>query len=364
MDTHSQEDDLVYRNAQVVKCASFGMATLTVIALVLHRFLELPLDEFARVMILVSSILLFGISIVCDQWLTAKTSALILQVAILVIVSSFAWNTGGLNAPVMLLLISMPVTAALTLGSTYIIPSLFAVLAVVLFYTGLGIFDIVIPESFLPPEKTRLLHTNALLMVAAMMGIACHFYEVNRRRYQIIAETDGLTGIRNRRAFESYLSLEWRRQQRAGGAVSLIMFDIDDFKGYNDKHGHLAGDDCLKAVAAIVRNYTRRASEECFRYGGEEFCIILGNTPLDEAIKSAEKICRVVETISQNISRGFVQPVTLSAGVACLLPEQDDKPTMLVAEADEQLYRSKQTGRNRVCSSDLADLVPLAAARN
>jgi len=355
MDIHTQDDDLVCRNAQVVKYGSFGMATLTVIALAIHQFLELPINEFVRITVILASLIFYANSFACEKQLR-----IILQILIMIVVTAFAWHTGGLNAPVMLMLITMPVLAAMTLGSSYIIPSLLALLSVIMFYTTLGIFEIALPQSYLPPEKAKLLHTNAMLMVAAIMGIACHFYELSRRRYQIIAETDGLTGVRNRRSFEIYLDLEWNRQQRTSGPVSMIMIDIDDFKSYNDRYGHLAGDDCLRAVAGIISHYTRRATEECFRYGGEEFSIILGNTTLEEALKTAEKIRAEVDTVSKGVASRFVQPVTLSAGVACIHPAIDMEATELVSAADRELYRAKQAGRNRVCSANTKTPVKIA----
>ena len=360
MDIQSQEDDIVCRNAQVTKYASFGVAMLTVIALGMQQYLVIPVSDFISTCILILCILLFANSFLGERHWSAKTSAIILQAAIPGIVAALAWNSGGLNAPVMLILITMPVLAAMTMGSHSIIPSLLGVLGVVVFYTTLGVFNIALPESFLPPEKSALLRTNAMLMIAGIMGIASHFYELSRQRYQYIAETDGLTNVRNRRAFESYLSLEWRRQQRNETPISLIMLDIDDFKGYNDRHGHLAGDDCLRAVANIVNHFTRRAAEECFRYGGEEFAVILGNTALTDAIKTAEKIRETVESMSGKHNAGFVQPVTVSAGVATRIPEHNTDPNTLVSDADEQLYQSKQQGRNRVSSQQSADVLTLA----
>lgn len=361
MDFNSQDDEIVCRNVQVVKYASFGTAMLTVIALATHQFLDLAVPALVSSIVLLSCILLYANSFLCDRHINAALSATVLLATIPLIVAALAWNTGGLNAPVMLLLIVMPVLAAMTRGSRSIVPSFIAVIAVVVFYTTLGTFNIALPESFLPTEKAALLRTNAMLMIAGIIGIACHFYEMSRRRFQHIAETDGLTNIRNRRAFEAYLQLEWRRQQRIPGPISLIMLDIDDFKVYNDAHGHLAGDDCLRAVANIISNYTRRASEQCFRYGGEEFAIILGNTTVEDAVRTAEKIRLAVEEKSAQGASSFVKSVTVSAGAAEIVPERSIDPNVLISQADQQLYESKQNGRNKVSSAKSADVIPLAA---
>ncbi|MBX2882783.1 MAG: GGDEF domain-containing protein [Granulosicoccus sp.] len=362
MDFNSQEDEISSRNVQVTKYASFGTAMVTIIALALHRYLDLPIPNLVSGSVLLCCLVLYVNSFMCDRQISAGLSATLLLTTIPCIVAALAWNTGGLNAPVMLLLIIMPVLAAMTRGSQSIIPSLVAVFAVVIFYTTLNAFNIALPESFIPPEKTALLRTNATLMIAGIMGIACHFYEVSRRRFQYIAETDGLTNIRNRRAFEAYLQLEWRRQQRLSGPLSMIMLDIDDFKGYNDEHGHLAGDDCLRAVANIISNYTRRASEQCFRYGGEEFAIILSSATIEEAVKSAEGIRVAVEKKSADRANGFIKSVTISAGVAEIFPDQNTDPNVLISEADRQLYESKLSGRNRVSSADRADVIPILAS--
>jgi hypothetical protein len=211
---------------QITKYVSLGLGGLTALAITLHQFLQLPLDPLARATVFISIITAFANSFACDRVANKNTCAVVLQVCILIVVAAFAWNTGGLNAPVMLLLLMMPVLGAMTIGSKAIVPSLIGVLILVLLYSALGYFRIALPDSILPPDKTSLLRTNTMLMIAGMLGIACHFFEIGQKRFQCIAESDGLTGIKNRRAFDSYLENEWQRQKRHQNPISLIMLEI------------------------------------------------------------------------------------------------------------------------------------------
>ncbi|MEI7893465.1 MAG: diguanylate cyclase [Myxococcales bacterium] len=178
---------------------------------------------------------------------------------------------------------------------------------------------------------------------------------------------DGLTGIANRRAFDDALEREWRRGARTGLALSLIMIDVDHFKAFNDAHGHLAGDDCLRAVAGCAAVAARRAGDVAARWGGEEFVVLLPNIDAEEALSLAEMIRSSAEALGiphggSNASSlgtvGTVGPVvtvwtvvTVSLGVATLVPDRDESPTCLVERADRLLYASKCGGRNRVTSS-------------
>lgn len=163
---------------------------------------------------------------------------------------------------------------------------------------------------------------------------------------------DGLTSIANRRHFDEVLSKEWQRALRERKPISVIFIDIDFFKAYNDTYGHLSGDDCLKQVANTISCTVRRPGDFVARYGGEEFAVILPNTAALGAITVAESMRKGVE--SQKILHAGSKVssyVTISAGVATMIPAQDNNPDFLVATADKALYQAKNEGRNRVVLS-------------
>ena len=166
-----------------------------------------------------------------------------------------------------------------------------------------------------------------------------------------MAVTDGLTGLYNRRYFNDQLESEWRRCNRSGEPLSLIMLDIDFFKPFNDTYGHLVGDECLKSVAGTIRRSLLRGSDLPARYGGEEFCVLLPNTHLTGADTIARRICANIEHlgIPHNAS-GISRWVTLSGGIAACIPSVTDNPKHLIEQADKALYRAKASGRNRTVS--------------
>ncbi|NNE38781.1 MAG: diguanylate cyclase [Gammaproteobacteria bacterium] len=164
-----------------------------------------------------------------------------------------------------------------------------------------------------------------------------------------ISNLDGLTGIANRRNFDSTLANEWNRATRSGTPISLIMCDIDYFKSYNDHYGHQKGDNCLIQIASTLQNHARRDNDLAARYGGEEFAIILPATNLDNARELAEQMLMAIREI--NIVHHFSKVdniVTSSFGVATLIPKREQQSKVLVSYADRALYKAKQHGRNQV----------------
>ena len=156
---------------------------------------------------------------------------------------------------------------------------------------------------------------------------------------------DPLTGLYNRRYMETMLNHELQRAGRAGYPVSLIMMDIDHFKKLNDTYGHPAGDEVLRSLAALMKSQVRRADVAC-RYGGEEFLIILPETPIEVAAERAEMLRRAFADLLIEYA-GQVMQGKLSLGVA-VFPDQAEIPDRLIQAADKALYAAKSSGRNRV----------------
>jgi len=168
------------------------------------------------------------------------------------------------------------------------------------------------------------------------------------RELEKLSRQDGLTGIANRRYFDSYLVTEVRRAAREKAPVSLILSDVDHFKAFNDCYGHQAGDDCLRRVAAALSSAGRRPADLAARYGGEEFAMVLPGTVLDGAVDVAQAVSRVIGGLAIPHARSAVdQNITLSQGVVSLIPEEEGASENLIQHADQALYQAKQQGRNR-----------------
>ncbi|MDB4951769.1 MAG: Diguanylate cyclase protein [Gemmatimonadetes bacterium] len=198
--------------------------------------------------------------------------------------------------------------------------------------------------------------------VAAQLGGAIHLAAMNReledanerlrhanQRLERLSATDGLTGVANRRNFDETLDLEWRRAHRAAVPLSLVMIDLDCFKGFNDAHGHQAGDEALRAVARALRDSLSRAGDAVARYGGEEFAVLLPGAGAEHAARIAERLREAIQALAIAHGASTVAPVaTASMGVATGFPGDGSTESQLVQEADRALYLAKHLGRNRV----------------
>lgn len=166
---------------------------------------------------------------------------------------------------------------------------------------------------------------------------------------------DGLTGLYNRRSLDQKLEREWHRCRQSGLPLSVALLDVDHFKLFNDTYGHGPGDECLKAVGAALKGCIRRSGDMAARYGGEEFAIILPECDLQAAGTLAEEVRNAIEALAIGHSRSSAgSVVTVSVGIASLVPSEEAIPTDLWAMADRLLYRAKEGGRNRVALSDSA----------
>jgi diguanylate cyclase (GGDEF)-like protein len=171
------------------------------------------------------------------------------------------------------------------------------------------------------------------------------------RELEKLSRQDGLTGIANRRHFDSYLRAEMRRAAREHQPLALILADVDNFKAFNDCYGHQAGDDCLRQIATALISVGRRPADLPARYGGEEFTMVLPGTTLEGAIDVARSLQLAIESLAIAHARsGISQRITLSQGVVSLVPTAETTPETFVQFADRALYQAKQQGRNRYIS--------------
>jgi two-component system cell cycle response regulator len=171
-------------------------------------------------------------------------------------------------------------------------------------------------------------------------------------RLRALSATDGLTEVANRRWFDETLGREWQRALRDAAPLSLILADIDHFKRFNDRYGHVAGDECLKQVAAAMRASVHRGGDHVARYGGEEFAVILPATDAAQATEIAERIRAAVAAIGiAHAGNTAAAVVTVSLGVASVTPQSSDEAITLLQSADQALYLAKHRGRNRVVTA-------------
>ncbi|MDR1868550.1 MAG: diguanylate cyclase [Treponema sp.] len=159
---------------------------------------------------------------------------------------------------------------------------------------------------------------------------------------------DQLTNIPNRRSFDERLRLEWKLASREQTQISLLMMDIDNFKVVNDTYGHLQGDIVLQTVARIFPASFKRPSDFAARWGGEEFIVLLPNTPLEGALDVAEKIRKDIEGIEILYTDGSYIKITVSIGVCTQVPTIDSSLDAFLSNVDKALYKAKNEGRNRV----------------
>jgi diguanylate cyclase (GGDEF)-like protein len=199
--------------------------------------------------------------------------------------------------------------------------------------------------------------TIMLVLCAVTMALTVSLAHALKRRtaaenkLALLANTDALTGLCNRRKFDEVLSIEWRRAQRAATSISLLMIDADSFKAYNDAHGHQAGDAALVSIAQCIGDGTQRASDLGVRYGGEEFAVLLPGETIQGAFGIAEEIrASVLSLRVQQQGRPDLCP-TISIGVAAMVPQAGLAPGDLIKSADLALYEAKHSGRNRTVAA-------------
>jgi len=167
-------------------------------------------------------------------------------------------------------------------------------------------------------------------------------------KLELLSNTDGLTGIGNRRRFDIELDEEWNRARRTDIPLALIMLDVDHFKHFNDHYGHLAGDDCLRSLTQVLLKEVRRSGELVARYGGEEFVVLMPDSNVQAALETAQRIQRAVRTLALIHAETAPGIVSFSFGVASLKPSPLHVPDELVRQADLALYRAKAMGRDRI----------------
>ena len=223
-------------------------------------------------------------------------------------------------------------------------------------------------EEIMAPWRRKAMVIGPVLLLLCAGAIASSLLfrrEVRRRaateaaladaaqKLAVIASTDGLTGLSNRRTFDLEFDRAYRRALRGGTSLALLMLDADFFKRYNDTYGHPAGDTVLRGIATCLRQRLRRPDDLVARYGGEEFVALMPETDLDSARSVAEQIRIGIEELALEHSGSSFGFVTVSVGVAAVTPLLGMEPAELIQSADRALYDAKRDGRNRVCAIEV-----------
>ncbi len=220
--------------------------------------------------------------------------------------------------------------------------------------------------KFLYEQIKNEFYLIVVLMIFLIVSSVLGLYILQRKRYfarlqeieqeeekikilETYAYIDALTQIANRRYFEQFLEKEWRYCQRNSKSLCIALIDIDNFKLYNDRYGHQAGDECLKKVARVLEDSLNRSHDFVARYGGEEFICILPNTNIESATMICEKLRVEVENLAISHEESKTSNiVTISVGISCVVPTENIEPNDLIRKADNALYLSKKTGRNKI----------------
>jgi two-component system, chemotaxis family, response regulator WspR len=225
------------------------------------------------------------------------------------------------------------------------------------FATGVNDYMVKLPDTIELIARIRYhsrSYNNQLQRDAAYRALRESQQQLQKSNFELqrLTNTDGLTGIANRRYFDDYLSAEWKRAKRMQEEISLLLIDVDNFKLYNDTYGHVAGDLVLKQVAQAMEASAARSSDLSARFGGEEFAVILPNTSIDGARTAAEKLRYMVESLQIDHIHSASGMLTVSVGAATIIPQEEDNRSDLIHLADTRLYHAKQDGKNRVVSAD------------
>ncbi|MET0291104.1 MAG: diguanylate cyclase, partial [Steroidobacteraceae bacterium] len=207
--------------------------------------------------------------------------------------------------------------------------------------------------DFFGPEACAVFDAVADLVAGAIhfARVADQLTEANRK-LERLSMRDGLTGIANRRHFDFRLAETWVRLGREEAPLALLLADADCFKALNDSSGHLRGDECLRMLARVCEGFAQQHGDLVARYGGEEFVMLLPGLTLEDAIAQGEALRRAVaEQAFAHPASPLAPHVTISIGVAAVVPSADALPEQLLAAADRALYEAKTSGRNRVAWS-------------
>jgi diguanylate cyclase (GGDEF)-like protein len=225
---------------------------------------------------------------------------------------------------------------------------------------GQGDWPVRAARKALPAEFVPL--ARAFNAMAGQLGQRERELVATNDRLTVMASIDMLSGLANRRGFQSRLDFEWMKAQQYDSELSVLMIDVDHFKLFNDTYGHPEGDACLARLGETLAEIAIQTMGFAGRYGGEEFCLLLPNTALDYAMEIGEMVRAAVQDIAIPHATSSYRAVTVSVGVACTKPNDTQRPGDLIEAADAALYAAKHRGRNAVVEHGFVRLTDGAIA--
>ena len=262
--------------------------------------------------------------------------------AIIIFITWCVYQTGGIDSPLISLYLLVIIFSALTLGKLVTLLE-FGLITAVYFYLAQSNWD---GDSYSILQLSEMAMTFApYLLVAYLTSLLAADLKNAREGLERLSDTDELTGLNNRRAFNKVLEAETRKAERYGRPFSILMLDADDLKSVNDEFGHAVGDKLIVTIAGVI-NDSLRQTDFLARFGGDEFVAILTETPADKAAEVAERIRAAVENTSFS-AKGKRVSSTISVGVSCYSRTADAKEEIMT-RADKKLYESKDRGKNTV----------------
>lgn len=203
---------------------------------------------------------------------------------------------------------------------------------------------------------SAMLVCGTFIVVIWLLAFALRDRGAMQSRLEHMAQTDSLTGLNNRRALDGVLLTEWQRMQRTGRELSVLFIDADQFKRYNDQHGHALGDLALQRIAAVLARHLKRPGDSAARYGGEEFVAVLPDTDERGALSVAETIRRDIEVCHSVDAKRRIPALTVSIGCGTARQGRDSSLDAFMRRADAALYVAKTSGRNRVAAAGSPNL--------
>lgn len=334
--------------------ASLGIVGVSLLVMFEIEHVVMPeigvaLPNYLRIGVMVPTMILaFALTFMprAEIWYP-RVMAAVLPIALMVVawVSLSAWGLGENRLFVRLIIAAI---------ATYFLFGLPFRSALVANLVAIGFYAAAASGEAMPAlELTNFL--SMLFVANVLCAVGAYNMESMRRAAWLeaqlldeVAQRDGLTRIYNRRRFDEHLGLVWQNAVRENRPIALLFVDIDHFKAYNDRYGHQAGDEAMKAVATVLTQFARRPLDLVARYGGEEFALVLYDTTQDHARESAERLLEEVRRLGIPHQDSSTVPVlTVSVGIACVHPVARRSSAGLLQLADQALYAAKDAGRNR-----------------
>jgi diguanylate cyclase (GGDEF)-like protein len=344
--------------AQATRVLAFSLSMLVWVPLfaVLYTALDAPICSNV---ILSGAAILLGILMLLRRGVSPEACGNMLTGAAWYVYTALACLSGGLWAPVMIWFATLPILSVLLSGPRSGAFWTLVSAATVGWFALTDAMGWNLPIE-LKPDAFFLVQTSGLvgllfcvyLLVSVLKKMEFGARRDLRNANSLLerqAATDGLTGIPNRHSFDRILAQEWSRHERGRSPLSIALIDADFFKAFNDEYGHLAGDECLRAVARAIRSSIRRPNDFCARFGGEEFAVILPSTDEAGALQVAETIRQQMREMAIPHPRSSVSPlVTVSIGISTTIPTLQRSRQDFLHDIDLALYRAKEAGRDRI----------------